>query len=136
MRLYKWGAAAFVGATVIALCAPVGRAVEQAIPVACRHDRPNAVDKARRAQAVVLAKAINTAQMDSLRRARKYEPAANLKGIPAAPDGFKLDLYVNDSGYIFSLKDSLDPCSFAVFSDHGGLLYQQSGRSAPVIAQE
>ncbi len=109
---------------------------EQQIPVSCRHDRPTSVDKARRAGAVSLAKAINAAQMQSLSRARKYEPAANLPNLPPVPNGFRLDLYVNEAGYIFSIKDTLDPCAFAVFSDAGGLLYQQSGRSAPVIASE
>ena len=125
----------FVVATMAA--ASIGwtaTAVEQQIPVSCRHDRPSAVDKARRAEAVVLAKAINAAQMENLRRARRYESAANLRNLPPLPSDFRLDLYVSDAGYIFSIKDTLDPCSFAVFSDAGGLLYQQSGRSAPVIA--
>ena len=126
----------FVVATIAA--ASLGwtaRAVEQQMPVSCRHDRPTAVDKARRAGAVVLARAINNAQMESLRRSRNYETAANLPNLPPLPSDFRLDLYVSDAGYIFSIKDTLDPCSFAVFSDAGGLLYQQSGRSAPVIAQ-
>jgi hypothetical protein len=124
-------AAASIGWTV--------NAVEQRIPVSCRHHRnprPSDVDKARRAGAEVLARAINAAQMDSLRRNRKYEPAENLRNLPPTPDGFKLNLYMSDSGYLFSIKDTLDPCSFAVFSDASQLLYQQSGRSAPVIASE
>ena len=123
-----------VGAIAAASIGWTGEAVEQPIPVSCRHDRPSAVDKARRAEAVVLAKAINNAQMESLRRARRYEPATNLRNLPPLPSDFRLELYVSDSGYIFSIKDTLDPCSFAVFSDAGGLLYQQSGRSAPVVA--
>ena len=111
-------------------------AVDQPIAVGCRHERPNIKDRARRAGAVVLAKAINARQMDSLRRTKTYEPAANLTNVPPAPDGFKLDLYVSDTGYIFSIKDTLDPCLFAVFSDASGLLYEQSGRLAPVIASE
>lgn len=156
MTVDKRVAAAFIGVTLvtaggslfaqtrIALINRRGAPVEQTanrpsfqpIAVSCRHEQPSAADKARRAGAVALARAINAAQMDSLRRARKYEPVANLSNLPPTPDGFKLDLYVSEAGYIFSIKDTLDPCSFAVFSDASGLLYQQSGRSAPVIAKE
>ena len=126
---------AFVVATLSAVAiGGTANARDQQIPVSCRHDRPSAVDKSRRAGAVVLAKAINAAQMASLRRARKYETAVNLPNLPPLPTDFRLDLYVSDAGYIFSIKDTLDPCSFAVFSDASGLLYQQSGRSAPVVA--
>ena len=102
MRTARLVAAAFIGATLvtaggsliaqtrIALINRRGAPVEQnanrlalqPIAVGCRHDRPTAVDKRRRDEAVALAKAINAAQMDSLRRARKYEPATNLRGLP------------------------------------------------------
>jgi hypothetical protein len=121
MRTDRMFAAAFIGATLITASgsliaqtrvalinrrgAPVvqnaNRSALQPIPVACRYDRPTQVDRRRRDGAVALAKAINTAQMNSLRRARKYEPAANLGELPPVPDGFKLDLYLSDSGYIY-----------------------------------
>lgn len=156
MRTGNMVAAAFIGATLITASgsliaqtrvalinrrgAPIeqiaNRSALQPIAVSCRHDRPTPLDRQRRDGAVALARAINAAQMNSLRRARKYEPAANLGELPPVPEGFELDLYLSDTGYIFSIKDTLDPCSFAVFSDASGLLYQQSGRSAPLIAKE
>jgi hypothetical protein len=102
----------------------------------CRHDQSATEDdRVRRAQAVTLAKAINTAEAEMVRRTREYHPLANLNGLPAVPAGFKLSLYADRAGYMFAIKDTRDPCRFAVFSDSAGLLYEKSALSAPVIAQ-
>ena len=92
-------------------------------------------DRARRAQALTLAKAIHVAEAGVVRRTRQYESLENLPTLPAVPAGFQLSLYAGRAGYIFSIKDTLDPCRFAVFSDASGLLYEQSALDAPVIAQ-
>jgi hypothetical protein len=102
----------------------------------CRHDRKaTQEDRDRRSQAMVLAKAINAAQARQVRRAGQYQPLSNLADLPSVPTGFDLTLYADRSGYMFSVKDRLDPCRFAVFSDQVGLLYEKSGLDAPVIAQ-
>jgi hypothetical protein len=49
--------------------------------------------------------------------------------------GRMIYLYADRTGYLFSLKDTLDSCHFAVFSDVSGLIYQQSALTAPVVAQ-
>jgi hypothetical protein len=104
--------------------------------VSCRHDKAaTPEDRDRRAKALTLARAINAAEADQVQRTRQYQPLTNLHDLPAVPSGFRLNLYADRSGYIFAIKDTLDPCLFAVFSDTGGLLYEQSARSAPVIAQ-
>ena len=89
--------------------------------VSCRHHQgATQEDRARRAQAVALGKAINTAEAELVQRTRQYQPLESLRNLPAVPGGFQLNLYADRAGYIFALKDTLDPCRFAVFSDAGG----------------
>lgn len=107
------------------------------LPVAsCRHDANAAeVDRNRRAQALTLAKAITAAQADVVKRTRQYQPVQSLANLPAVPSGFALKLFADRDDYVFALKDTLDPCRYAIFSDSAGLLYEKSARAAPVIAQ-
>jgi hypothetical protein len=102
----------------------------------CRHD-DTAIreDRDRRAQALVLARAINAAQAELVRLKGEYQPQGNLGSLPSAPRDFELTLYANHAGYIFSLKDTVDPCHFAVFSDASGLIYEQSALEAPAVAR-
>jgi hypothetical protein len=129
--------ALFAVASIAGTAAPQPR-VPQVLPTiaSCRHDsRATDVDRNRRAQARALAKAINTAEGESARRTRAYQPLSALGKLPPVPDGFSLKLFADRDGYMFALKDTLDPCHYAVFSDAAGFLYEQSGRAAPVIAQ-
>jgi hypothetical protein len=103
--------------------------------VACRHDDSALqTDRARREQAVTLARAINAAQGTLSQQTRRYHALMDLPNLPEVPDGFELSFYSDNAGYIFSLKDTSDPCRHAIFSDEAGLLYEQSGRSEPVLA--
>lgn len=102
----------------------------------CRHDEAaSPEDRGRRAQAMTLARAINTSQAEAVKRTGQYQNRAGLGALPAVPLGFELSLYADSNGYMFALKDSTDPCRFAVFSDTAGLLYEQSAIKAPIIAQ-
>ncbi|MDQ3488977.1 MAG: hypothetical protein M3468_14770, partial [Acidobacteriota bacterium] len=74
-------------------------------------------------------------QSASVRRTGQYQPLAKLADLPALPREFELNLFADASGYMFALKDTQDPCWFAVFSDQRGLLYEKSALNAPVIAQ-
>ena len=104
--------------------------------ISCRHtSNVNQTDRDRAEQAVAFAKAINAAEAESKKRTNGYRSVAVLGNLPTAPTGFKISLYADSTGYMFSLKDTLDPCHFAVFSDTAGLIYQQSALTAPVIAQ-
>lgn len=130
----------WVGIVLISMVWTGGAAAptEQVLPTvaACRHDQHSKPDdRTRRNQAVILAKAINAAQADVVRRTRQYQPLANLRNLPEVPSGFRLNLYADGDGYIFAIKDTRDPCRFAVFSDSAGLLYEKSAYGAPVIAQ-
>jgi hypothetical protein len=102
----------------------------------CRHDsRATEADRNRRTQALTLAKAINSAEGSMARRTREYQPLTALRDLPPTPAGFSLRLFADRDGYMFSLKDTLDSCRYAIFSDAAGLVYEQSGRAAPLIAQ-
>jgi len=102
----------------------------------CRHGQaPTEEDRARRAQAVTLAKAINTAQASLVQRTQQYHPVESLGNLPAVPAGFELNLFADHSGYMFAIKDTQDPCWFAVFSDNRGLVYEKSALDAPAVAQ-
>jgi hypothetical protein len=105
----------------------------------CLHgSEEQAVDRARREQAVRVARQINRAEnMASLRgpsQPRSYvpldDPRIASNGIPAAPDGFKLRFYTDTESYAFSLKDARDRCGFAVFSDQDGRVYAGQPMSA------
>jgi hypothetical protein len=101
----------------------------------CFHDRAERdVDRQRREQALALAKAVNAAQGTAAERTRVYVPLSRLGKLPPTPRGFELRLYTDATGYVVSLKDVLDPCKYAIFSDESGLLYEKTPMAAPVLA--
>lgn len=91
-------------------------------------------DRLRREQAVALMKTINAAQGQALQQTRNFKPLSELSGLPGTPDGFRLRMYVNDTGYLASLKDGRDPCYFGIFSDESGFVYTNSPLTAPLVA--
>ena len=102
---------------------------------ACRHDaleRP--ADRDRRQQALKVALAINAAEGTLLQKTRTYHRLTELPRLPELPPQFELRLYSNDIGYVFSIKDTTDPCRFAIFSDQAGFLYEKSAHTAPTVA--
>jgi len=103
--------------------------------VNCLHGRPErSADQARREQAVALLTALNREEGVSLERSRRFAPLSELPGLPAAPDGFRVRLYLSDAGYIASLKDDRDPCYFGLFSDEAGFVYSDAPFSVPLMA--
>ena len=101
---------------------------------ACLHDADTTTpNRARRDQAIALARAINGAQAEAARRTGRYQALPQLGNMPPTPPGFDLRLYSDGDGYLFSLKDSRDPCRFGIFSDQYGTLYQLSP-TRPLIA--
>jgi hypothetical protein len=91
-------------------------------------------DRVRREQAIALMKAINVAQGQALQQTRNFKPLSELSGLPGTPDGFRLRMYVNDGGYVASLKDSRDPCYFGIFSDESAFVYTNSPLAVPFVA--
>ena len=110
---------------------------EQVIPVSaqCRHDGSELQpDRLRREAALALARAINAVEGEQAQLTRRYQPLAALRGLPETPAGFELRFYSDAAGYMFALKDTLDSCRYAIFSDQSGLLYEKSARTAPQVA--
>lgn len=95
----------------------------------CLHG-PNetAAERARRQQAIQVARQINALEAATLGpgpQAPRYKRPSELK-LPPMPDDFELSFHMSGRTYTFSLKDSRDPCYFAIFSDHDGLVYATS----------
>lgn len=100
----------------------------------CRHDNAGLQqDRARRDQALALARAIHSAEAILAEKTRRYQPLDQLTNLPPVPEGFALRLYTDGDGYILSLKDERDPCHYGIFSDQGGRLYEASPQ-VPQIA--
>ena len=75
----------------------------------------------RRGDAVLLARQINTAQARAFQETKGYQ-ALEMLGV-TVPVGSLVHLVTNESGYIFTIKDTHDPCGFSVFSDQKGVIY-------------
>ena len=105
----------------------------QAPPRSCLHGAVEApADKVRRDAALKLARAITDAEVRG-KAGGKYQPLAALTNLPAIPEGFRLQLTTDGATYIFSLKDSLDVCGYAIFSDHHGFVYEGAPINRPGI---
>ena len=87
-------------------------------------------NRVRREQAIDFAHRLNQLEADarSLPPLRQYTRPSALT-LPPAPADFELTFHTNGRTYAFSLKDALDPCNYAVWSDHDGLVY--SGTPEP-----
>lgn len=105
-------------------------------PVSCLHDSAEGqTDRARRSEALLLARAINAKEGALAQQTRRYHQLSDLQGLPQVPAGFELRLYAETSGYVLSLKDVKDSCHYALFSDQSGWIYEKSPIAAPAIAQ-
>ena len=130
--------AAVVGASAMTLLlgSPVSDGAQfPSSGVVCKHETSESqADRSRREQAIALARAINKAEGILSQQTRKYHQLAELPSLPPTPNGFDLRLYSDGAGYVLSIKDTLDPCSYGVFSDQAGLLYEKTPLAAPLIA--
>lgn len=78
-------------------------------------------ERKRRAVAIAHVRSINTAQ--SKRTGQGPWIELNQLSVGPAPAGFSVQLATFDGGYLVSMKDTLDPCRYALFSDDAGLIY-------------
>ena len=88
-------------------------------------------NKARRDQAIRVARGINTAENMGLAPRRpgpRYRRFDELTMVPAIPAGFALQFHTDGETYGFSLKDERDPCRYAIFSDQEGYIYEAQPR--------
>ena len=102
----------------------------------CLHGTSEApAQKVRREQALQVATRINLEQglttIPSPQR-RRYRPFDELRNIPSIPQGFDLQFHTDGVTYSFSLKDRLDPCRYAIFSDQDRHIYEAVPRTAAI----
>jgi hypothetical protein len=120
-------------AIVMAISAP--QAQRDGFALVCRHDAAETpADRDNRQQALKVALAINAAEGLLLQKTRIYHRLRDLPQLPQLPPRFELRFYSDDIGYVFSIKDTTDPCRYAVFSDQAGFLYEKSAHIAPTVA--
>jgi hypothetical protein len=78
-------------------------------------------DAQRRQAAVRFARDVNTAEARFHSLHARYGQVSELALVE--PDGFHAQLSSDATAYNFSLKDTVDACHFALFSDQQGLIY-------------
>jgi hypothetical protein len=116
MRIYAV-IAAILGAVSLGLAA--GQT-----PPKCLHGPSESADQAgRRRAALELARKINTTEAQANQQGHTYYAIGDLPGLASEVDGFKVQLSTDGGTYTFSMKDSADPCKFALFSDQEGVIY-------------
>jgi hypothetical protein len=91
---------------------------------ACLHGpKETAEQRDRRMAAVQFARQLNTFEAAGKSQAQRYYAIEDLPGLPPLPDGFKAAIATDGASYTFSIKDTLDACRFAFFSDQDGVIY-------------
>ena len=95
----------------------------------CLHDQlETQANRARREKALELAEDINRAQGVARRFGPRgqgdYKPFDQLTNLPDVPEGFRVQLHTDGMSYSFSIKDTRDPCGYAVFSDQSLDIYE------------
>ena len=116
---------------VIAAVALSGHPGYAQIPAACLHGQlESQAERTRREHAIKVAHQINALQA-TFGGIPRYRRPSELK-MPPMPNNFEMSFYTDGPTYLFSLKDSSDPCHFAVFSDDHGLVY--SATPGPPVA--
>lgn len=106
----------------------------------CLHDKrtETPAQRARREQALRLAQMINAAEAmgPSIlpgQRRPDYRPLDQLPIIPATPAGFRLQFHTDGATYSLSIKDTTDPCNYAIFSDQDRRIYEASPRTGVYV---
>ena len=96
----------------------------------CLHDQlETRANRTRREKALELADEINRAQGVARRFGARpgqgpYKPLDELFNLPDTPEGFRVQLHTDGTTYTFSVKDTRDPCGYAVFSDQSLDIYE------------
>ena len=94
------------------------------------------IQRVRRERALQVARSINLAQpswFGPKAAPPKYRPLDQLTNVLPTPPGFVLRFHTDGESYMFSLKDSLDPCQYAIFSDQDKRIYDGTPRSGPTL---
>ena len=93
-------------------------------PQNCLHGQSETPAQAARRQAALqLARQINATEAQANQRGHTYYAISDLPGLASEINGFKVQLSTDGGSYTFSVKDTLDACHFAYFSDQDGVIY-------------
>lgn len=95
----------------------------------CLHDQlETQANRTRREKAIDLAGDINREQGIARRfgaRAQgEYKRLDQLSNLSPVPEGFRVQLHTDGMTYSFSIKDTRDPCGYAIFSDQSLDIYE------------
>lgn len=109
------------GLLIAGLAAGMAAVAPQAHEQGCLHGQDRAPEqKARRSQAIGLARDINNQQLEAMRTSRTYQALDRLTLTrPVA----EVKLAADSKGYAFSVVDTTDACRSGVFSNEAGLIY-------------
>jgi hypothetical protein len=92
----------------------------------CLHGRDeSARNRDRRVHAWTFMREIQAQETYARRTVRTYVSDIRITGDKqfTLPDGFTSQIVASGTAYAASLKDMLDPCGFALFSDQQGTIY-------------
>lgn len=128
VRSYRTATALGVSALLLGAggCFTTNRAEGAQVQPCLHGDNETPTELQRRRNAVAFIRAVNTAQARAHAGLGVYQPLSALPNLPSVPDGFTAALAANDDVYAAAVKDTSDPCGYALFSDQTGLIY--SGR--------
>jgi len=112
-------AAALVGGIALSVAAQ-----QSPPPQNCLHGPSETADQAARGRAALqMARQVNTTEAQANQQGHTYYALSDLPGLASEINGFKVQLSTDGGTYTFSIKDTLDPCRFAYFSDQEGVIY-------------
>ena len=142
----KWITAGVVCALVLTVAfTSSGYSSSAQRSIRCLHDaNEQPQQRQRRMQAIELAEAIYSAERRGVvprprPRPDTYRPLDQLSNLPPTPSGFRLQFHTDGMSYNVSLKDTLDGCQYAIFSDQDGYIYEgtprRDVRTVPVDTQ-
>ena len=107
---------------VLAVSVTLQPAMKAQLPT-CLHGPNEMPDQAaRRKLALTLVRRINSSETQYQANGKPYQPLSALPDVQT-PAGFATQLIVHAKGYVLSVKDTLDPCHFAYFSDQEQVVY-------------
>ncbi len=108
----------------LALAGLIGFVDAPAQEPTCLHgSKETAPQRDRRMSALDYARQVNTFEAAGKSHAQRYYAIEDLPGLPKLPEGFKANMSTDGASYTFSVKDTLDACHFAYFSDQDGVIY-------------
>ena len=113
-------------AAALAAAMGLGAAAPQTPPPAqnCLHGPSESADQAsRRRAALQLAQQVNKVEAQANQQGHTFYALSDLPGLTSEINGFKVQLSTDGGTYTFSIKDTVDTCRFAYFSDQEGVIY-------------